>query len=178
VYVNEVKNLIENRKIMTDDGTIVKDTNKHFSDSLNNSGYRIPSHKMGARIFSEIKFPDGMTDSDIGKMARLSKVMVGKTNMLGYRKRGKIEAYTAEEIGGLVDLTKSRPARNFVNKMVKLHVMKKFENVGYYINPAYFMANGQRLSLDLFLLFKDDLKNIVPEWAMAEFLRQAKIKQV
>ena len=62
--------------------------------------------------------------------------------------------------------------------MVRLHVMRKVDGVGFYINPAYFMANGQRLSLDLFLLFKEDLKPIIPSWVIIEFIRQAKEKQV
>lgn len=71
-----------------------------------------------------------------------------------------------------------RPARNFVNKMLRLHVMMKIDDVGYYINPAYFMANGQRLSLDLFLLFRNELKSILPDWAIVDFLRQAQEKKI
>lgn len=56
--------------------------------------------------------------------------------------------------------------------------MRKVDGVGFYINPAYFMANGQRLSLDLFLLFKEDLKAVIPSWVIIEFIRQAKEKQV
>jgi len=170
--------LIKNVRMLSDYGELIKEKNNHFTESMNEEGYRIPSHKMGARIFSDVLFPDEMTDSDIGKMTRLSKIMIGKTNMLGYRKGKNIEAYTAKEIGKLVGIVKDRPARNFVNKMIRLKVMRKLDDVGYYINPAYFMANGQRLSLDLFLLFRDELKPILPDWAILEFLRQAKEKQV
>lgn len=170
--------MIQSLKLISPEGEVVKEVNRHFSESLNDDGYRIPSHKMGARIFSDVQFPPEMTDSDIGKMTRLSKVMIGKTNMLGYRRGKSIEGYTADEIGRMVGLTNRRTARNFVNKMTRLHVLKRVEDVGYYINPAYFMANGQRLSLDLFLLFKDDLKAVIPNWVMIEFSRQAREKQV
>ena len=152
---------------------------KKFSDSMNGEGYRFPVQKMGARMFSDVQFPAAMSDSEIGKMARLSKLMIGKTNMLGYRTGHKIEAYTAQEIGALVGL-KDRQARTFINKMVFLRVVQRVETASgqqFYINPAYFMASGQRLSLDLFLLFREELKNIVPGWVMIEFLRQARTKQ-
>lgn len=170
--------MIRTVKLVSSDGEILKDESYKLTESLNEQGYRFPAHKMGARIFSDVTFPIEMTDSDVGKMTRLSKVMVGKTNMLGYRRGRRIEGYTAEEIGELVGLKTKRTARNFVNKMVRLHVMRKVDGVGFYINPAYFMANGQRLSLDLFLLFKEDLKAVIPSWVIIEFIRQAKEKQV
>lgn len=88
--------MIKNLKLVSVDGEILKETNEHFTDSMNDDGYRIPSHKMGARMFADVQFPNGMSDSDIGKMARLAKLMIGKTNMLGYRKGRNIQAYTAK----------------------------------------------------------------------------------
>lgn len=173
--------MIQRLQLISSDGEIMKVKDKHFTDAMNAEGYRMPSHKSGARMFSNVKFPQSMNDSDIGKMARLSKIMIGKTNMLGYRKGRQILPYTAQEIGKLVGLNKDRPARDFVNKMVRIRLMQKIDIDGksqYYINPAYFMSNGQRLSLDLFLLFRDELTDLVPEWVLLDFLRQAKEKQV
>jgi len=158
-------------------GEIIAESSECFNDAMNEDGYRIPSHKMGARMFADVPFPDGMTDREIGKMSRITKsrAMIGKTNMLGYRKGREILPYTAQEIGELVGLVGSK-ARSFVSRMCKLHVMQRVATQSgqqYYVNPAYFMANGQRLSLDLFLLFRKDLALIVPSWVMRVFLSQA-----
>ncbi len=161
-------------------GEVISEEVKQFTNAMSEDGYRFPSHKMGARIFSDVKFPPDMSHADIGRMTILSKLMIGRTNMLGYRQGRSIEGYTAGEIAGLVDLQK-RQGMTFVNKMLRLRVIQKvITNAGiqYYINPAYFMANGQRLSLDLFLLFRLELTPIVPKWVIGEFLQQAHVKGI
>lgn len=171
---------IKSQLINEETGEVLVESENNFTNSMTDEGYRIPSHKMGARMFSNVPFPAGMTDAEIGKMARLAKLMVSKTNMLGYRDGRGIQAYTAGEIAELAGLG-ARRGIPFVNKMLRLHVLQKVvtsAGASFYINPAYFMANGQRLSLDLFLLFREELKGVVPVWAMNEFLQQAHEKQL
>jgi len=146
---------------------------------MNEDGYRFPAHKAGARLFDDITFPYSMTPAEIGRMTLLSKVMIGGTNMMGYRKGRNIYAYSATDIMELARL-QPRNGRRFIRKMLDLRVMQRIETnsgIQYYINPAYFMAAGHRLSLDLFLLFRDELSQIVPAWVTSYFLRQAKTKR-
>jgi hypothetical protein len=160
-------------------GEIVGEKSEHFTDSMNDEGYRFPSHKAGIRLFKGMPFPDEMTDAEIGKMLRLSMVVIGKTNMLGYRQGQTIEAYTSAEIVELAKL-RNRQGKTFLNKMLRLRIMQRVTtNTGpqYYINPAYLQPPGHRLSLDLFLLFRDELTGLLPQWAIDEFLSQARFKQ-
>jgi hypothetical protein len=157
-------------------GEVIHIKQQAFTNSLNEEGYRIPSRKSGARIFDDVQFPDEMSYGDIGKMTCLAKLMIAKNNMLGYRGKGKIVPYTAEEIGGLVELS-GRRAKEFVWKMINLGVVCREDSkdeTRYFINPAYFMANGQRLSLDMFIRFQKELIPLLPGWVIEEFLRQAK----
>lgn len=166
--------------IINDDGEVISDKEKHCSDILNDDGYRFPYNKAGASLFSDVLFPKEMTDAEIGKMTRLSKLMIGKTNMLGYRKNRRIMAYTAQEIANIVGMC-DRRGINFVSKMVRLRVIQRVNINGdnqYYINPAYFMACGQRLSLDLFLLFRNELLPLLPKWVINSFIMQAQEKKV
>jgi len=145
-----------------------------FTGSIEDEGYMIPIHKSGITIISESVFPKAMTDSDIGKMTRLAKMMIAKNNMLGYRGKSKILPYTAEEIGDLVGLKKRR-SQGFVSKMIGLGIMCREDSkdeTRYFINPAYFMANGQRLSIDMFIRFQKELIPILPKWVINEFLNQ------
>ena len=161
-------------------GEVYEVKNDRFTDSLNDEGYRFPSHKAGARLFDDVRFPDTMTPSEIGRMTILSKSMIGKTNMLGYRQGRNIFAYTANEIAQIAGLQERR-GQSFISKMCKLRVMQRIvtsSGPSYYINPAYFMAAGHRLSLDLFLLFRTELTPIIPEWVIHDFLRQAKEKAI
>jgi len=155
-------------------GEIINIKKEAFADSMNDEGYRIPSHKLGARIFAEVQFPENMTDSDIGKMTRLAKMMISKNNMLGYRCKNKILPYTAKEIGDLIGLKKRR-SQGFISKMIGLGIMCREDSkdeTRYFINPAYFMANGQRLSIDMFIRFQKELVPILPKWVINEFLNQ------
>jgi len=170
-----------NQHQMKDDyGNIIHTKTDYFTDTMTEEGYRIPYHRLGSRIFADVKFPDGMTHTEIGKMTLLSKVMVGESNALGYRCHGDIRYYTPQEIGELVGLKRAM-AFKFINRMCGLRVMQKIvtkTDTAYYINPAYFMASGKRLNLNLYLLFQGDLKDIIPQWARAEFLKQAQEKKM
>jgi hypothetical protein len=157
-------------------GEVINTKQQSFTDSLNEDGYRMPSHKLGARIFNDVQFPAEMSYGDIGKMTCLAKMMIAKNNMLGYRSKGRIAPYNMEEIGGLVGMSGKR-AKEFVWKMINSGVMCREDakdETRYFINPAYFMANGQRLSFDMFIRFQKELIPLLPGWVIEEFLRQAK----
>jgi hypothetical protein len=161
-------------------GEVVSDQTTAFNDALTDEGYRFPAHKAGARMFDAIQFPHEMIDSDIGKMTRLSKMMIGDTNALGYRSGKKIYPYTESGICELVGLSGKR-GRQFIQRMERLRMMKKKPmqdgDVYYVINPAYFMAAGKRLTCALFLEFQQELAPLLPGYVLAWFLRQAKEMQ-
>ena len=172
--------MIKRQQIITENGELVREDEQHFADALNADGYRFPAHKAGVRLFDDVRFPAGMSHSEICKMTVLSKLMIGRTNMLGYRQGNTIIPYTAVEIGGLVELSLKR-GRQFINRMLQYHVMQRIitqSGPQYYINPAYYMASGNRLSLDLFLLFRDDVKSLLPQWVINDFVRQAQAKHI
>lgn len=166
--------MIQNIRKITDDGEVISDKDSHFTDSMNEDGYRIPSHKAGCRFFADKKLPPSVSRQDKGRMYDLSFCLIGEVNLLGYRSGKHIIGYTAQEIGKIVGLNGSH-AREFLKRMSDLIVIKKFE-LGYYINPAYFMVSGYRVSLDMFLHFQDELIPILPRWALNSFLQQAKEK--
>jgi len=165
--------MIKRTQILSKEGEILSDQTLPYSEILTDEGYKVPVHKLGAKIFADVLFPEEVTHAEIGRMTCLSKLMIGKTNLLGYRRGRDIEAYTEKELAGIVGL-KDRQGRQFIKKMYDLHMIHKTET-GIYINPMYFMT-GQRLSLDLFLIFREELKGFLPDWVMVEFLRQARIK--
>lgn len=168
--------MIQNYRKINSDGEVVSETNRHFSDSMNEDGYRFPGHKAGARLFRDVSLPKTISYQDKGRLYDLSQLMVGSTNLIGYKEHGKILGYTEDEIGVIVELSGKR-GREFVKRMVLNKIIKKLE-AGYYMNPAFFMSTGQRLSLDLFINFQDELALLLPKWAIGEFLAQARKKQI
>jgi hypothetical protein len=167
--------LYKETRYINNDGVQINRNVEHFTEAMTEEGYRFPSHKLGARLFDEISFPVGMSDNDIGKMTRLSKLMVGKTNILGYRKNREIISYSAAELCDIIGLSTKR-GMAFIRNMIKFRVIKRINDF-YYVNPAYFMSTGQRLSLELFIHFQDELKSILPEWVITDFVMQAQVKK-
>lgn len=169
------------QNINDETGELLSKKQKYIEDALTDEGYKVPTHKLGAKLFADVSFPESMNDSEIGKMARLAKLMVASTNMLGYRTRTGILPYNEQQIIDIVGLSQKR-GKEFVKKMIEFGVMQRnirivgdVESEEYYINPAYFFA-GRRISLNLYLLFREHLDAILPEWVRREFWKSAKSK--
>lgn len=159
-------------------GEVVDTTKGLYPEPLNEDGYRFPHHKAGSRLFDEVQFPEDMTPAEIGRMTILSKLMIAQSNMLGYRKSGQIRAYTEEEIIRLSRL-KIRQGKTFINRMLHfrlLHRLVTTSEIQFYVNPAYFMASGRRLTISLYHIFQQDLDPIIPLWVKREFLSMCKDK--
>ncbi len=166
------------KNVNPDTGEIYSDKRTLIEDILTDDGYKVPPHKLGAKTFADIQYPKAMTDSEIGKMARLSKLMIANANMLGYRTGRGIKPYSEAQLIDIVKMSRFR-GKEFIAKMIGLGVMQinkrivgDVESEEYYINPAYFFA-GRRISLNLYLLFREHLDEVLPEWVRMEFWRAA-----
>jgi hypothetical protein len=138
-------------------------------ETMNEEGYLVPGHKAGARFFTDISFPKGMTDEDLGRMTRLSKLMTG--NLLGYRSHSEVKAYAEQNLINIVGLSHRR-GKEFISRMLNLKVMK-IVNGEYWVNPAYFMSTGQsRISMSLWNIFREELKPIMPDWVYWDYVRR------
>lgn len=140
-------------------------------------GYLFWSRKNHTRSFQDIPFPEDMTDSDIGKLARLSKHIWSDTNMLARKGSGGLRPLGVEDIGRIVNL-KRRQTYTFIKKMVELGVMAKSKTkVGdvvenfYYINPIYF-CSSKRIPLHLYLIFRKQFDEVLPKWVIKKFNSQ------
>lgn len=156
-------------------GEIRKETRYRFPSAFDDeNGYLFWAKEGGAKSFYNVKYPREMTVKEIGYMSMLSKEMWGNTNMLGYRGHGGIIPYEEEEIGGLIGL-KSSQTKSFIRKMMKLGMMAKVviltegeKHIQFYISPVYFFSS-KRVSLNLYLIFREQLDSVIPEWAKARF---------
>ena len=167
--------MLHNLRVISSDGELLGEKNVQFSESMNEEGYRFPSHKAGARLFRDVQLPKEINYPDKGRLYDLSQLMVGNSNLIGYKQGGRIHGYTVQELCSLVNLKGSR-GREFFTKMLKHKVIKKLD-AGFYMNPAYFMSTGQRLSLELFINFQEELVPLLPKWVITEFLNKAQAKK-
>jgi hypothetical protein len=159
-------------------GEVLRNKGKEFPPAFDEEkGYLFWNKKNFAKSFHEIEYPEEMNDLEVGRMARLAKKIWSNTNMLGYRGNGGIKPLTVEQMAVILKM-KPRQAYKFIAKMISLGVMAKVKveteknvQIQYYINPIYFFSSN-RLSLNLYLLFKDSLDAVIPAWAKREFEKQ------
>lgn len=137
-------------------------------------GYLWKPQKSSARMFNDVPFPKKMSMIDRGRMATLAKHIWSKTNMLGYKGHGGIRPYSVEQLGKLIDLNVEQTER-FLKRMYALEMIKPIQvpfgeriEIQYYVNPLYFFSNN-RLSLNLYLLFREELDKHLPDWVKEEF---------
>lgn len=164
-------------RILDHETGVVTEMNSLYPEPMTEEGYLFPARKSGARVFRDVRLPVEVTYAEKGMLGDLAKYhMIAGANMLGYRGRNRILPYTPRQIGELVGLKSRSKCSRFINKMLRIRVMMKVKAIGgewqYYLNPAYFSSPGYRLSLNLFLLFRQELAAILPPHILQEFLRR------
>lgn len=166
--------------IDTDTGEIVSDQRRTVGNRFDaEKGYLFRNQAGKFSQFYDVPFPQEINDIELGRMTRLARHMWSKTNMLGYRGNGGIRPYDMAGIANLINLGERQTYR-FVTKMVELGIMAivKIDSGGkidcqYYINPLYF-SSSNRISLNLYLLFRESLDAYIPKWAQERFNEQVK----
>lgn len=137
-------------------------------------GYLFWNKKNYVKCFTDIEYPEELTDAEIGKLARLSKKIWGTTNMLGYRGNGSnIKPYTEQQISELIGL-RLRQGKRFLSKMVRLGIMIKSVSKGtteYYFSPVYFFSTN-RIDIDLYKVCKRELDKVLNNWVKERFALQ------
>lgn len=140
-------------------------------------GYLFWARRGYVKSFHEMDFPEEMNDLDIGRMARLAKLIWASTNMLGYRGNGGVKPYSIDMIAEILKM-EPRQTYRFIEKMIRLGVMARVridtenaKETHLYINPIYFFSSN-RIPLNLYLIFSKQLDKVLPAWVREEFRRK------
>jgi len=169
-------NLIKKTQyIDPDTGVIEKEKVQHFAAAFHTEkGYLFWNRKNFSKSFADVDFPPSMTMKERGQMLTLSGCMWSNTNMLGYRGSGGVKAYTEAQIGDKIGL-KEYQVREFLRRMIKVGMLARVTvRVGsdtitqYYVNPIYFFGSN-RISLNLYLIFRKQLDEVLPRWVREEY---------
>jgi hypothetical protein len=163
-------------------GEIVGQKSRYVGNRFDpEKGYLFRNQAGGFSQFYDVSFPPGMTDMEIGRMTRLAKKMYGKTNLIGYRGNGGIRPYDIDGMARIIGLER-RQTYNFIKKMINLGVMAKVKvesrgrvDYQFYINPLYYNSSN-RIPLNLYLLFRQQLDPYIPIWARKKFLDMAGVR--
>lgn len=139
-------------------------------------GYLWWTQKTYAKMFCSVPYPKDLSMIDRGRLATLAKCIWSKTNMLGYKGHGGIRPYDIGQIAKIIE-TDVKQAAKFMNRMAAARIIKPVKvpfgeriETQYYVNPLYFFADN-RLSLNLYLIFREELDAHIPAWVKEEYSR-------
>lgn len=145
-------------------------------------GYNFKYKSFSIKSYLDIPLPNVFSDSEIGKLFRLSRHIYANSNMLGKRVNAYIKPLTQEGIIKILGL-KDRQGRALLKKIIDNNVIRKLEYfeqgkhfVQFYFNPIYFFS-GTYLNLNLYLIFQDELSKHLPPWVILKFLEQAETEK-
>lgn len=140
-------------------------------------GYLFWNQKSQSAQYADVDFPAEMNMVDRGRLATLAKRIWVNTNCIGKRCRNgskQFEPCDLDDIGQIIGLS-PRYAKEWLDKMIVLGVMALVEvtvenqrDTQYYINPIYY-SSSDRLSLNLYLLFRRQLDRHLPEWVRERY---------
>lgn len=146
-------------------------------------GYNFRYKSLSIKSYLDIPLPDVFTDSELGKIFRLSRCIYADSNMLGRRTKSGIRPYTHADIIKVFGV-QERQGRALLKKLIDNKVIRRMEFVNqgkrecqFYFNPLYFFS-GKYLNLNLFILFQDLLADNLPEHIVKKFLDQAEAATV
>lgn len=138
-------------------------------------GYNFKYKSLSIKSYLDIPLPDKFTDSELGKIFRLSRSIYADSNMLGKRTNSYIKPLSQDEIIEIFGL-KDRQGRSLLKKMIENKVIKKIEfteqgkrYVHFYFNPIYFFS-GKYINLNLYLIFQNELNHHLPKWVIEKYL--------
>jgi hypothetical protein len=146
---------------VNDDNEVVNVTplTSRFKDSFDlKRGYRLPRARMGSCQYDCLDFPSELSFSDIGKLTILVRTYLMVGNSLGYKKNNRIYTFkSADEIGKAIGIKSSTQRSEFMKRMTDTFMIKKVANV-FYVNPVFFLKNGEWLTFELFAMFYMDVR--------------------
>lgn len=163
-------------------GDVLRQTTKSVGSQFDANGYLFWNRKNNSRIFHDMPLPYDLTDSELGKITKLAHCLDPSSNMLVKRTNQGIRGMSADDVGKKLGL-KERQQRTFLNKMIRLGVMAKARIITegnryiyYYMNPMYYHSSS-RISVGLYLIFKEQLDKVLQPWVIGKFMEQAKARE-
>ena len=153
-----------------------KELESYFSYWNDEKGYLFKSRARSLN-FSDEEFPSGFSFIEKGMLFELMHYIYKDSNILSKRTKHGIRPLNTKDMLKILGLEKSQVYK-LINKLiehsilarVKIEVGSKTE-IQYWLNPFYFLS-GKYVSPTLYFVFRDYLKNLVPDYIRDKFEEQ------
>lgn len=154
---------------------------RSFVDMLysEDAGYIAWSRNNCIKTYTEMQLPTNFTWAERGRIEELKKYIMKGNQFLVYRSHNTIKPLSVDRLSDILELS-NRGVKDFMKKLKTFGVIKEvyFNGQTYYsFNPMYGLMH-KRITLTLFLIFQNELSEVLPKWVINKFVEQApNIKQ-
>ena len=159
---------------------INRDTGEYFDKrqyvdlQFNNDGYLFWNRKGNVKTFIEYPLPNEFTWAEKGRIDELKHYILKDNQFLVYRSGNAIKPIGTKEMIKILGMSE-RQCKLLIKKMKTFNIIKevKFNEYIYFaFNPLYGFKE-RRLSLNVYLFFQDELKQVLPKWVVEKFVGEA-----
>lgn len=137
-------------------------------------GYLFWVKKASVKSFIENPLPQCFTWAERGRIQELKYYMLRDNQLLVYRSGDAIKPLGISEICRILNMS-GRQCKSLVCKMKKYSIIKevRYGSIKYFaFNPIYGFK-GKRLTLEVYIMFQEELKNVLPKWVVQRFAKEA-----
>lgn len=153
---------------------IRKGKKEDFSKEIyTDGGYRVPYGKKGYTCFDLMITRTFEDDREYCQLGILCHHWLVEGNIIGYHSGSNTRYCKTIKDIARVSGRSERQLKSVISYAKKKNLVVK-HNGKYYINPAHFLKNGQRVTPVLFVLFEEDVKRIVTPTFVAKLREDAK----
>lgn len=138
-------------------------------------GYLFWNRKSSIRSFLDAPLPIQFTWSEKGRIQELKYYILRSNQLLVYRGHNVIKPLLIPQMSNLLEMSE-RQCKTLIRKMKDYHIIKEisFGGIIYYAFSPIYAFKGKRLSLDTYLMFQNELKDVLPMWVVKKFTEQAR----
>lgn len=164
---------IEKRTIINPETGEFTEKQRYIDSLFSKRGYVMKYNNDYIKLFLDKGLPDECSLIDCGKFYKIIRYIVGENQLLGYRS-DKLRPLTIEKMSELFKCS-DRQTRRFLKQMKDYKVIKEvsINDIKWYsVNPLYALKS-KYLSLTTFIIFQDELTDVLPVWVINNFIQEA-----
>lgn len=168
------KALKKTRYINVSTGEVVHELSSFVDMQFNEEGYLFWNRKNAVKTFLDMPLPDVFGWAEKGRIGELRHFILKDNQFLVYRSGNKLKPVDIAEMCRIFKVC-ARKCKAFVKKMKQYRILKEVfvDDIRYFaFNPIYGLKE-KRLSLHVFLIFQQELEEVLPPWVIERFAVQA-----
>lgn len=137
-------------------------------------GYLWWSRKLSVKTFIDVPLPSCFTWAEKGRINELKYYMLKDNQFLVYRHSNTLKPLDVDAMCKILNMSK-RQCSALIRKMKDEKVIKEvsFGGIKYLAFSPLYGFKGKRLNLTVYLIFQDELINVLPSWVIDKFSQTA-----